>query len=73
MGLPGPRRVRLDPGVPRYPCDYGLGDGQFTLGELRLASDQLAAGERLDLEVGVTHTSGRGGPFTAQLYVAMPE
>lgn len=54
---------------PRYPFGFGLSYTSFRLSDLRLSTERLAPGEKLELRVRVTNTGARTGAEVVQVYV----
>jgi beta-glucosidase len=67
----GARRGYLDgPTTPLYPFGFGLSYTTFSVGEPRLASGTIRAGESIAVEVDVVNTGARAGDEVVQLYVS---
>jgi beta-glucosidase len=66
------RTYRYFTGTPLYPFGYGLSYSSFTYSGLRLAKEEIAAGEPLEVAVDVQNTSGRDGDEVVQAYLVFP-
>lgn len=58
--------------APRFPFGHGLSYARFSYGPLRLARDEVRAGEPVKAEIEVVNTSDRPGVEVVQLYLAAP-
>jgi beta-glucosidase len=66
------RTYRYFTGTPLYPFGYGLSYSSFEYSGLRLAKEEIAAGEPLEVAVDVQNTSGRDGDEVVQTYLVFP-
>jgi beta-glucosidase len=66
------RTYRYFRGEPLYRFGYGLSYSTFAYSNLKLSSDQVQAGQPLNVEVDVKNTSPRSGNEVPQLYIEYP-
>ena len=57
------------PSAPLYPFGYGLSYTTFAFSNVRVARDQVPAGESLEVTADVENTGDRPGDEVAQLYI----
>lgn len=67
------RTYRYFHGDPLYPFGYGLSYSTFSFGNLKLSSQNLKAGDSLDVDADVKNTSAKDGDEVAELYLGFPE
>jgi len=71
-GMKG-RTYRYFDGTPLYPFGYGLSYTGFSYSGLRLANDEITAGDTLNASVTVTNTGKVAGDEVAELYLNFPK
>jgi beta-glucosidase len=59
--------------APLFPFGHGLSFARFEYGPLRLAREQLHAGDALECEIEVANAAGRAGSEVVQLYLSSPD
>jgi len=67
------RTYRYMTQTPLYPFGYGLSYTSFDYGEVKLSSDEVKAGDTLELEVVVGNNGDRDGVEIVQLYHSVEE
>jgi beta-glucosidase len=60
------------PTTPQFPFGHGLSYSRFALGDLKVSTDMLRAGESLTVEVAVTNTGTVAGEETVFLFIHDP-
>ncbi|WP_213807487.1 glycoside hydrolase family 3 C-terminal domain-containing protein [Granulicella sp. dw_53] len=66
------RTYRYYKGDPLYSFGYGLSYTSFAYSNLKLSTNELAAGSPLEVDVDVKNTGDRAGDEVAQLYLTPP-
>lgn len=66
------RTYRYFRGEPLYGFGYGLSYSTFAYSNLKLSSEQVQAGQPLNVEVDVKNASRRSGNEVPQLYIEYP-
>jgi beta-glucosidase len=67
------RTYRYFSGAPLFSFGYGLSYSKFEYGNLKLSSNELKAGDSLNVEADVKNASQRDGDEVVELYLTFPK
>ncbi len=67
------RTYRYFTGKPLYPFGYGLSYSKFEYGNVKLSSNNLLAGDSLEVDADVKNASQRDGDEVAEIYLTFPK